>query len=316
MSERRLWSRVVLIAKVLVIGGVFGYLLWRIGAQWSAVRGRIAGAAASAVAWAVVAQALSMVSLGLLWWRLLRSLGQRLSARAAARMHWLATLGKYVPGRVSTALGKVYLATVEGVRPGAVAVACGYEVLFCFVGSALVALAAVVFGSLSSIQFVTVPACVVVGGLLIGLHPRLALPMVNGLLRRLGREPIKRALSYPRALLFCFGYAAPYVLSGVAEFLLLRAFYEVPLARLVDMVGLTTVATALGYAVVFAPAGLGARDLLIQQGVRWLVPGRPGAGALLALSTRLFGLVMDFASGAAALGLYGRRLWARRGSAS
>jgi uncharacterized membrane protein YbhN (UPF0104 family) len=89
----------------------------------------------------------------------------------------------------------------------------------------------------------------------------------------------------------------------LCEFALLRAFYDIPGRFAVDMVGLTTAATALGYAALFAPGGLGVRDGLMAGGVRLLV-GKPGAGSLLAVCTRLVALLMDSLSGAVALLLY------------
>ena len=76
-----------------------------------------------------------------------------------------------------------------------------------------------------------------------------------------------------------------------------------PGTYVIDVIGLTTVATALGFAALFAPSGLGVRDVLLAGGVNLLVP-KPGAGELVALSARLLGLFLDFLSGVISLVLY------------
>ncbi len=301
----------VLAVKILIIGGLFAYLLREMAKEWVEVRKRIVEVDLLLVAAAVLFQALSMIVLAVLWRLLLGAMGEKLGMIAAARMQWLSALGKYIPGKVSTTLGKICLAHVEGKSPTLVGLGCVYEILFCFVASAAVVLMAVIFGSLRSIRFATVPAAAMVAILVVCVHPRILLPVANWVLKKFRREPIAKAVSYPRALLFAAGYTLPYTLSGVSEFLLLRAFFDVPGRCVIDMMGLTTLGTALGFAVLFAPGGLGVRDFLISRGVSLLVR-RPAAGELLAVSARLFGLVMDVASGVISLVFYGKSLWQRR----
>lgn len=309
-GKKRSWS--ALAAKFIIIGGIFAYLLVETLTDWRHVRDKIVGVDMTLVGAAVVLQVLSMLSLALLWRELMRTLGGPLGFGAAVRMQWLGTLGKYIPGKIVPTVGKIYLGGIEGVDRGIVALACGYEILYCFAGSALVFLMSVVFGTLGWMRAWAAPAggfCVLVTVL---VHPRIMVRVVNYVLRKVSYDEVRVAISYPKSLIFAVGYTLPYVLSGVSEFALLRAFHDVPVRYAIDMVGITTVATSLGFAALFAPGGLGVRDGLLTAGLRLLPSVSLRSAALVALANRVMSLVLDLGGGIVSLALY-RGLPRKRG---
>lgn len=308
---KRVRQAVLLAAKVIIIGGIFAYLLVLMLSQWGEVRKKVVEVNVVYIVAAVFFHVFSMVFLALLWRELLGTLGEKLSFVSATRMQWLAALGKYVPGRVSTTLGKVYLGGVDGADRTSVGLGCVYEILFCSAGSALVVLMSIIYGSLHHIRVFTAPAAVLVVVLLVCIHPRIVLPPVNWLLRRSGREPVARALPYRQSLLFSFGYMLPYVLGGASEFALLRAFYDVPSRHMIDVMGISAFSVSVGFAALFAPGGLGVRDGLVAKGLTWLKVPASGA-VLVALAGRLLVLALDFASGVVAVAMYGKLPWRLR----
>lgn len=299
---------VFLALKVLIVGGLLAWLGSTVAKQWADVRATLVAFDPGCAAGAVACHAVLMVMLALLWRELMGALGHPLGVVASLRMQWLAALAKYVPGKVGTVLGKIYLGGVEGADRKLVGLACTYEVLFCFIGSSLVLLGSVAFGSLRAVQALMVPALALVVVLLASVHPRVLVPAANWVLRRFGKEPIRNGLTHRQTLLFALGYALPYVLGGVSEYLLLRAFFRVPVEFAIDLAGINALATSIGFAALFAPAGLGVRDGLVAQGLCLLRIPAAGA-ALVALAGRLMATGMDLLSGVVGLALYGRRPW-------
>jgi len=309
------WLRLAgVLVRVAIVGGLLVYLLAMVLSQWGELRGKVVGAKVPFVGAAIFFHLFSMVFLGLLWRELVGALGHKLRVVPAIRMQWLAALGKYVPGKISTTLGKMYLGGVDGVGRKLVGLGCVYEILFCSIGSGLVVLMSIVYGSLHGIRAFTVPAAGLVATLLICVHPRIMLPAVNWVLRRLKREPIENGLTYPQTVLFSLGYAMPYVLGGASEYAMVRAFFDVDPRFMIDVMGLGALSTALGFAALFAPGGLGVRDGILAKGLVLLPLGINAAGgALVALAARALGSAMDLASGVVSVAMYGGLPWKRRG---
>jgi len=165
-------------------------------------------------------------------------------------------------------------------------------------------LMSVMFGTLGWMRYWAAPAgglCVLVTVL---VHPRIMVRFVNWILRKFRYDEVHTAISYPKSLLFAVGYMLPYILSGVSEFALVRAFHGIPNIYLVDMVGITTVSTSLGFVALFAPGGLGVRDGLLTAGLRLLPSVSRHSAALVALANRVMSVALDLGSGVVALALY------------
>ena len=309
---RRWLARLI---KVLVIGGILAYLVAAVLSHWThapepggrPIRVLIREANLTFLAAALFFHLFSMVFLGLLWRELMTAVGEPLGVFQAIRMQWLSSMGKYIPGKVGTTLGRIYLGGVERVSRRHVGLCCLYEILFCFAGSALTVLLCLLFGSLGRLRLVAVPCMALLVLTVACVHPRIMLPSVNWLLKKLRKDPIAEALSYPQTLLFAVGYMIPYVLSGASQFAILRAFFALDTRHMVDVTGVMTFAAAIGFAALFAPSGLGVRDGLLAKGLE-LLPAisAPGA-ALLALVGRLQSLLMDLFGTVCSLLLYGGR---------
>jgi uncharacterized membrane protein YbhN (UPF0104 family) len=100
-------------------------------------------------AWLIVAGALYLLGIGcsaVYWRRLLRRLGQPMSAMRAARAYYVSHLGKYVPGKAWALLLRVTLSRGPGVRLGVAGLTAFHEVLTTMASGAL--LAAVLFALL------------------------------------------------------------------------------------------------------------------------------------------------------------------------
>jgi len=220
------------------------------------------------------------------WRRVLLSMGQRLAFMPAARIWFLASLGKYVPGKVWAVAGAAVLAQRAGVDPSAaVAGALVLQALALASGVTVVALTArEAFEAVG--QGATPVAAAVLGLALVGVgvlaSPRLLQP-INRLLPK--SWPRLRAIPFSMLMTGYLANVVAWTGYGVALVFLTRGLLPDIVLSIPQAVGVFTCSYLAGFIVLFAPGGLGPREsvflLLLSDhvGIR--------AAAALALASRL-----------------------------
>ncbi len=220
------------------------------------------------------------------WRRVVLSMGERLTFLVAARIWFLASLGKYVPGKVWAVAGAAVLAQRAGVDPAvAVAGALVLQVLALASGAAVVALTAREAFQAAGQGAVPIAALVIILSIA-GVAVLTAQPLLDRIGRLLPRSwPRLRAI--PPAMV-----AAAFVANtlawtgyGVALLLLARGLLPDVNLSLPQAVGVFTCSYLVGFIALFAPGGLGPREsvfLLMLAGDIGLKPA-----AALALASRL-----------------------------
>lgn len=220
------------------------------------------------------------------WRRVVLGMGERLAFLPAARIWFLASLGKYVPGKVWAVAGAAVLAQRAGVEPSvAVAGALVLQVLALASGAAVVALTA--RDAFQAVGQGAVPiAAAVILLSIAGVAALTSQPLLDRLGRRLPSS-WPRLRSIPPAMV-----AAAFVANviawigyGVALLLLARGLLPGISLSLPQAVGVFTCSYIVGFVALFAPGGLGPREsvfLLMLAGDIGLKPA-----AALALASRL-----------------------------
>lgn len=212
------------------------------------------------------------VLFSLQWRALMRALGVRLSRLEAIRIHFMAQLGKYVPGKVFLLVSKIYLCTRQAVVIEKAALGVAYEQALILTSAALVVLLSAALSGMPALQPYKAVALLAGCCGLACLHPR----VVRVLLRLLaGRLPARLTLREPSGrstvLLLC-RYGASWVANGLVFFVLARALHDLPLSYLADCVGIVTLSILAGLVAFLTPAGLGVRDGAISVLLSAYVP--------------------------------------------
>lgn len=198
-----------------------------------------------------------------LWARMICALaGPSLKLGVAVRIFFVANLGKYVPGKIWQLAGLTYLASREGVGVAVASSAAVLGQLFSLGAAAIVAALALgtgtagVFGPRQTAWALALAGAVAV----IAVAPR----ALRGALRlafRLGRTDEEAPGLDP-----WFGarwlaiYLPAWIGYGAAFGLLWSAFPALPRVSWAAAAGAFAAAYFLGYAAVFAPAGVGVRE--------------------------------------------------------
>ena len=224
-----------------------------------------------------------------LWGLIVRDLGgPRLPLGDSVRIFMIANLGRYVPGKVWQIAGLAALAKGRGVPPSTAAASAVLGQGIALVAAAAVGMGALLGGPESYRRWGLVGAAGVVAVVAL-----LSIPAVfrrlGGAWFRLARTEAPADLGMTHGLRWLGLYAANWVLYGLSFWVLARSLgldgAVLPLASAF------AAAYVLGYAVVFAPAGLGPREGFL---IVFLTP-HLGAGpaGVLAVVARLWTTVVE-----------------------
>jgi hypothetical protein len=272
--------------------------VWALAGEWEGV----ADAATRLSPWAIAAAfALtvgSTAAAGLLWRDVLADLGSRLRLAPAARIFFIGQLGKYLPGSVWTVVMQAELGAAEGLPRRRTATASVVFMLVALVSAVLVVLGCLPFADVVPEGFGWTVLLVV--PLLVALHPRVLVPGINRLLRVVGREPLEHATSLAGTARATAWAVVSWLGAGLQVVVLA---WSLGAPRTLDVVllgiGGYTLAWAVGFVVVIAPAGAGPREVAL---IAVLSPVLERAELLvLVLASRVLFTLADLTTAGAAV---------------
>jgi len=295
--RRILASRILRAGFVLLAVAFMAYYLI---ANWDKTRQALSALSWWTIAAALVAGVLAPGPAMLAWRSLLADLGTPLSLPAGIRVMFLGQLGKYLPGGVWQVVATVELGQ-DHASPRKRTFTATMVGMAITLGSALAltALELPFTSSDAARRYWWVLALVPVA--LAGLHPRVLTGALNLVLRLARREPLERGVSLAgigRAL----GWTAlGWLLLSVQAWLLVAGIHGGGLRDLLPASAAYLLAWSVGFLTVFAPGGLGTRELAMAAA---LAPLMDWTQALVvATLCRLISTIADIAWALVALAL-------------
>ncbi|QBI55788.1 lysylphosphatidylglycerol synthase transmembrane domain-containing protein [Streptomonospora litoralis] len=289
------WVRLVV---VMVVLGCAGAALY---SRWGEARDALAALSPWAVAGSAVGALAGLGAQMMAWRAVLADLGSRLPVDTAARIMFLGQLGKYLPGSVWA-----FVAQVELARDYDVARQRGVTATVLAVAVTLTVNLAVAAGTLPFVSAEAARRWWWVLGLapvlLVLLHPRVVTAFFHTAVRVVRRTRAKNR-SLPddgelehisgRGMAAALGWslAAWVPLSLHVWTLVTAAGGGADVRALPAAAGAYALAWTLGVLVVFAPAGLGVRELVLVVGLAPVLD--PGSALVVAALSRLIMTAAD-----------------------
>lgn len=220
------------------------------------------------------------------WRRVVLSMGERLGFGPAARIWFLASLGKYVPGKVWAVAGAAVLAQRAGVDPSAaVAAALVLQALAIASGAAAVALTAREAFQAAGPGMVPLAAAVVLLSFA-GIAALASQPVLDRINRLLPRSiPPLRAIPPTQLLVAFAANLLAWGAYGVSLLCLARGLLPGVALSLPQAIGVFTSSYLVGFLALFAPGGLGPRESVFLLMLAGDIGLKPALG--LALASRL-----------------------------
>jgi hypothetical protein len=267
------------------------------------------------------------VSHALLWRRIMTDMHiARPTALTALRVYFLASLGRYLPGKLWQLAGLAILAGRAGMPPGS-ATAASILGQFGFLTTGLLFLGIMLpewTAAMPADADVPVALPLAVGTALLvaggaALWLLVATPVGHGfrrqavrLLGRRGGERLGAAFALADrvrpadAALWALGYTLSWVALGAAFTLFVAAFEPAAAAFPRFTAGTVAASYLIGYLAVFAPAGIGVREVAMLLLLQQALP-EPGLALVISVLSRVWFTAAELVP-LAVLPLLGRRL--------
>lgn len=193
------------------------------------------------------------------WHQLLRGLGGKLSYKEALAVWMLSNVARLLPGTVWQWVGRVYLAGTHGVSTLQSSLSVAYEIAVLVVSALVVGLGTLPLWP-EALRLPGWMAVLVVVPLVL-LWPTF-LPAVVRLYAKVRKQPLSDIPPLPWLNLLAAVAATvlQFFLSGLALWLLLGAFVQLPISYAIALAGMQAMTWLLGYVTVLAPGGLGVAD--------------------------------------------------------
>ena len=200
-----------------------------------------------------------------LWQYLLGRFGYGIGYLRSMRIWFLSQAGRYVPGKVWFALGRIYLCEREGVPAATASVALAVELLL-VLGSSLIVFALGAAAAGGGLTYPYTLALALLPVVVIGVHPRI----IKAVLLKLRRDVSGFTLTYANVLTLLLCYTGCWCVYGLGFYLIatsVRLGGGSPLVAPIDtfslirqVSGINAISWSAGLLSIVTPAGLGVRE--------------------------------------------------------
>lgn len=301
-------TQAIRLVKGIILVVALGFLVALVRSQWSALQ---AYEWQLAPGWAVAA----LVGLELTWffeaatWRMiLTSVGGVLPARQTFLIWFLSNIVRYIPGNVWQFLGMAELAHEAGVpRLMTLTSIVLHQIISTAVGVVLAACYFALFDTGDWLRTLRPLLLIVPFGLLL-LQPRILEGLLNWLLRKVKRPPIRVLLTWRQIWLLIGRYVIVWVMMGLSFAALVRALTPIDWPAVPYLVATWAAAYVIGYLTLLTPAGLGVREGALALLLFAIMP--QGVAAVIAIVARLWMVAGEVLGAGAALIVRGQA-WRR-----
>jgi uncharacterized membrane protein YbhN (UPF0104 family) len=211
---------------------------------------------------------------------LLGAYAQTPPLRVMAVVAWIPPLGKYVPGKVASLVGAVYILRKFQI-PAAIAV----SVVLAMDGLAVIS--GLITGS-PLLHTVApsgwIPAVGIIVAGMICLHPAVFSRILNLALVKTGRQPLDHVPDLKHYLVPVLCAFGQWILAGLALWLTARSLADVKAHDIPRFISIAGLGYTISYLVLFAPGGLGVREIVFQKTMQnYVVPGAMSAVAVVVM---------------------------------
>jgi hypothetical protein len=213
--------------------------------------------------------------------------------RALAASVWVPILGKYVPGKVASVAGVIYL-----LKKFQIPIAIAFSVVLVLDG--MMAVSGLMLGApllLSGPVKHLLPqgwiaAAGVVACGLVCLHPRVFGWVTNFVLKKMKREPLDHMPDLKHYLVPVICVFSQWVLAGMSLWCVARSVTATPAAQIPTFISIAGLAYTISYLALFAPGGIGVREAIFLTTLHQIV-GLGSDAAIVVVGIRVVQIFVE-----------------------
>ncbi len=250
-----------------------------------------------------------LILAGFTWDLVTRAAGAHLGFRKAFAIHFLSQVGKYVPGKVWAAMGKYSLSRNAGLTPVQIGQGLILETVFIVLGCLITVIPLMPVATAEAGMGATAGTVLAIGlaaVLMASVHPFFFRKLAAVAGKVMKTSVTVRKYRFTEMLGLLPVYLGLFLFLGGAFWLLSLAFgLKMPFF---PGILIYPAAMGIGYLAIFAPGGLGARELTTVWLIHLVVPGcEPGLAEMVSLVGRLWITAGEVLAFGAAFPVYGIR---------
>ena len=259
------WRKILKICiQVLFVAVVFFFFSRAIYLNWNKLHISLSSLNYPYLILALFMYGVSFVGYAFCWNETLKHLEKPLHPKRAVKVWMFSQAVRYVPGSVWQIFGRVYLGGKEGVSKGKVIASIGIETSLMIISSLILFIFSIPFSKNPLAAKLYWPYFIVAFACLVFLHPAVFNKITNVFVHRIDKEyDFKLEMPFSDILKLLLYYSLVWIVLGVAFYATYGAFRPVTLAALPAFTGIFAVSWMLGFLFIVAPAGLGAREIVI-----------------------------------------------------
>ncbi len=241
------------------------------------------------------------------WCLLIDGFGYRVPLKYGFKIAYLTNLGRYIPGKIWQVFGMVYMARQVKIKEEAAVASWVIATIFTLPPAFLVSFGALLLypelisgevGRYLGHSVYLLAAFTLLLSATMVIAPNRMFFLFNLLLKLLKRPAVQFELSKKMALSIFAGYFVCWVAFGISFWLFLHAIIPDPNIPLIAGGGAFVLAYQIGFVALFAPGGLGIRELVITG---MLTPYIGPIAAGLAVIARLWNMLAELIAAIIAL---------------
>ncbi|MFZ1685628.1 MAG: lysylphosphatidylglycerol synthase transmembrane domain-containing protein [Candidatus Zixiibacteriota bacterium] len=247
----------------------------------------------------VVAHLLTLTIQARVWCMVMEGFGHRVKLSTSFKISYIASLARYVPGKLWPMVGMAVLAKQakiderESVASWAIATMFGMPASFVVGGICLLIhsseKAAEISNRLGPGMYIAA-ALVTIASLLLLFAPNITLWLYNLLLKLMKKPGVTFSLTIKQGVMIYLGYSLSWIAYGVSFWLFMISILPHANVPLVAAIGTFVLGYMIGYIAIFTPGGFGVRELIVTL---LLSPYIGAVSAGIAVASRIWNLAVE-----------------------
>jgi hypothetical protein len=262
---------------LFITAAIFIWMLKPVAQHWEQVKGRI-----WETSWTRVLAA-SLMFAGFLfifrvlsWRRILIGFGHRLPMAPAARIWSTSELARYLPGVIWQVVGRVYLVRPYGVSGSVCSASQVLELALFLLANILLAVSCLIWFGHKTFHGATfkwlIAATALIPVLFVLVHPKVFYRLANWVMGRLGKPPIVNRLRFRELCGLLLWAWVGLIWQSLAIWLVVSGPLGLQFTKWWVVAGAYSLAWCAGFLAVWAPGGLGVRELVFVTAMEIALP--------------------------------------------
>ncbi|MBZ9577563.1 flippase-like domain-containing protein [Patescibacteria group bacterium] len=263
INKKNIISKII---SFFIVALIFYFLGRNLFLNWEQIKEHQFSLSYFYLAFSFICLGAGFISRGLVWKKIVNFLqaDNDLGYLEAIRIVAYSQLGKYLPGKVFSVVGMIYLSRNKNISKKNLYLSVIFAIIFSIIASFVLSLFLIGFFFVYSIDFFIfylIGILVILGGLIV-IHPRVFQYLVRLFFNKIKKEPIDLDfdLSWLNRIKIILYYAFADFWTGFGFFCLINSITYLSIQNLFSIIGVYVLAMVLGLVVFFAPSGLGVRE--------------------------------------------------------